>query len=144
MIGALTARTVGRMMQADAVEIPVGSASVPRRKAQLQTLESLDARTRAARRANELAAVFAGEMGEAGNSPAGRLAARRAAVLTAVAEDVAARRLGGDAAVSVDDVVRSDGAASRAMRALGIKPGTPAAHVPLRERLAAEALEPGQ
>jgi hypothetical protein len=110
------------MMQTDAAAIAVGCAAGARRKAHLHTLETLDGRTVAARRANELAGVFEADMGAAGKTAGGRMAARRAAVLVAIAEDTAARRLAGEADVSVDDVVRADGAASRAIRALDIKP----------------------
>ena len=113
-------------MQSNTAQMPARSAPVAPRKPQLCTLETLDGRTVAARRANELAAAFERDMGAAGTMASGKLAARRAAVLTAVAEDVAARRLAGDAAVSVDDVVRSDGVASRAVRALNIKPAASA------------------
>jgi hypothetical protein len=49
-----------------------------------------------------------------------RLAVERAAVMLALAEDAASRRLGGDLTISLEDVVRLEGAASRAMNRLGL------------------------
>jgi hypothetical protein len=94
-----------------------------RAKARLRTLESLDGRTIGARRAKELAKGFAAELAAGGLTATQRLAIERAAQLVAVAEDARVRRLAGDPSVTLDDVVRTDGAASRAVRALGIKPG---------------------
>jgi hypothetical protein len=45
----------------------------------------------------------------------------RAATLYALAEDARARRLAGDTVISLEDVVRVDNAAQRAVRMLGIK-----------------------
>jgi hypothetical protein len=76
--------------------------------------------TVAARRAAELAKGFEAELG--GSLTASqRLAIERAAALVALAEDAKARRLAGDERISLDDVVRVDGAAARAVKALGIK-----------------------
>jgi hypothetical protein len=93
----------------------------PRPKPHLRTLESLDGRTVGARRAHELAAGFEAELG--GNITATQRAAiERAACLLAVAEDVRARRLAGESSVSLEDLVRIDNAAMRAVKALGLKP----------------------
>ena len=93
----------------------------PRPKPHLRTLESLDGRTVGARRAHELAQGFQAEFGGT-VSATQRFAIERAAALVALAEDAKARRLAGDTAVSLEDIVRTDNAAARAVKALG-KPG---------------------
>jgi hypothetical protein len=72
-------------------------------------------------------AAFTAEMGGA-LTPGQRLAVDRAAQLVALAEDARARRLGGDMAITLEDVVRTDNAAARAVRQLGI--GATAAATP--------------
>lgn len=63
---------------------------------------------------------------------------RKAAELTAAAETVRARLLGGDSTIDLSTLVKLEGEARRAMRAVSVmetsKPG-----LSLRERLAAEA-----
>jgi hypothetical protein len=105
-------------MLANRGEIPVESPPPPRRKQRLCTIESLDGRTIAARRARELARGFAAELGGSVTASQ-RLAIERAAALVALAEDARARRLAGDTAVSLEDIVRTDNAAARAVKALG-------------------------
>ncbi len=106
-------------------------------KLRLVGLGDLDGRTSAAKRARTLVIAFADELG--GNLTASQGAAvESAAPLIALAEDVRARRLAGDQAISLEDVVRIDNAAARALRVLGIKPGAGAQHIPLREQLLAE------
>jgi hypothetical protein len=129
-------------------EIEAGCALAGRRKRapspkpHLRTLESLDGRTVGVRRAHELAAGFEAELG--GNVTASQRAAiERAATLIAVAEDARARRLAGDQAVTLDDVVRVDGAAARAVKALGIKPGAAPKPPTLVEYLAGGAKSGG-
>ena len=70
-----------------------------------------------------------------------RFAIERAAALVALAEDAKARRLAGDTAVSLEDIVRTANAAARAVKALG-KPGaaSPAPLTPA-EYLARRAAE---
>jgi hypothetical protein len=110
------------MMLINSAEIPSASPPTARGKQRLCTIESLDGRTIAARRARELAQGFQAELGVALTATQ-RLAVERAAVLVALAEDTKARRLAGDIGISLDDVVRVDNAAARAVKALGIKPG---------------------
>jgi hypothetical protein len=65
---------------------------------------------------------------------------RRAAELTALAEEtrvIALRK--GASTIDLTSLVRLEGVASRAVRALGIKPSSPAPWSPLRARLAAQA-----
>lgn len=129
-------------MRADATAVQAGSPAGSRPvtgKLRLATVRDLDGRTRASRRARELAAGFERDLG-GDMSPGRRLAIERAAAMVALAEDAQARRLAGDQTVSLEDVVRIDNAAARAVKAIGIKLGQPV-HVPLRERLAREAAE---
>jgi hypothetical protein len=101
----------------------------------------LDGRTVGARRARELAQSFEAELGGTVTS-AQRAAIERAATLMALAEDAQARRLAGDPSVSLEDLVRIDNAAMRAVRQLGIKPGAkPAAPSSPAEYLARRAAE---
>ena len=65
-------------------------------KTHLRTLDSLDGRTRAAQRARALIQSFEADLGRDPSS-ADLLAMRQAAMLTAIAEDAAARQLAGDA-----------------------------------------------
>jgi tagatose-1,6-bisphosphate aldolase non-catalytic subunit AgaZ/GatZ len=132
-------------MHADAGQIDTGhSANTAPKvsgKARFTTLRHLDQRTMAARRAAALVSTFADELGGE-LSTAQRLVVERAAVLMALAEDAASRRLGGDTAISLDDVVRLEGAASRAVKRLGIGVRKPEPAVPtLAEHLAKRAAE---
>lgn len=88
-------------------------------KLRLKTLGHLDMRTRAGKRTTALAKTFAAELGGQLTS-AQRLAVERAATLVAIAEDARIRRLAGDTSVSLQDIVRLDNNANRAMRALGL------------------------
>jgi hypothetical protein len=60
--------------------------------------------------------MFAGT----GITEAQRQAVGRAAMLTAIAEDLAARRLM-DASIAIDDIVRAEGAARRAVQDLRVE-----------------------
>jgi hypothetical protein len=131
---------VGQTMLANSAEIPVERPQLPRGKHRLCTIESLDGRTIAARRARELARGFQAEFGGTA-SPTQRFAIERAAALVALAEDAKARRLAGDVSVSLEDVVRTDNAAARAVKALGIKSGAPPKAPTLAEHLARRAAE---
>jgi hypothetical protein len=111
-------------------------------KLRLVGLNDLDGRFGSTKRARALADALRGELG--GKLLASQfVAVERAATLIAIAEDARARRIAGDLTISLEDLVRIDNAASRALRALGIKPDAPAPHVPLREQLAAEAAARG-
>jgi hypothetical protein len=95
------------------------SARTRRRRSQHRTVENLDKRTTAGRRARQLLVQFETELG--GNLTDGlRLAVSRAAVMTAIAEDARVRKLGGAKDVSLDDLVRLDRVAAMAVKALGI------------------------
>ena len=98
-------------------ESPANTRPVTHGNVRLLTLDHLDGRTLAARRANELAAAFEAELGAVSGTQ--RLAIRRAAMLTAIAEDVAARQLAGEAP-DLDQVIRASNAARRAVHDLGI------------------------
>jgi len=96
-----------------------------------------DGRTVQGRRRRDLVTIFINAIGgRAAASELQLVQIRKAAELTVAAETVRARVLVGDPAVNVADLVRLEGEARRAVRALGIKPQA-RAHVPMRERLAA-------
>jgi hypothetical protein len=107
-------------------------------KLRLVTIDHLDRRTRAGRRASELVRAFETELGGTERLRPGQYeAVRRAAALSAIADDFQARRLAGQP-VDVTELVKVCNLARRAVLDLGIKPtGQAAPHVPLRERLAA-------
>lgn len=98
----------------------------------------IDGRSAAARRSRDLAASFERELG-AGAMPSERLAINRAAGLAVLADTLRQRRLAGDVTVLLDDLVRVERLADRAVRALGLgkiaKPTAPS----LAEYLAAKA-----
>ena len=108
-------------MQADAAEIAADHAPAALEKRRLLTVRHLDGRTRARKRADKLVALFEREAGGT-ITPTMRIAIERAAALVVLSEDVSARRLSGDMRISVDDVVRIDHAAERALRRIGIGP----------------------
>src|SRR5215469_10445141 len=96
-------------LHADAGAIAAGSmASAPkvRGKTGLVTLDHLDGRTKASKRARDLAAAYEAALGP-GITETQRQAARTAGMLVAMAEDTTARRLAGDSGVTVNDVVRA-------------------------------------
>jgi hypothetical protein len=109
-------------MLASRAEIPTECTPPRGRKHRLFTVSALDGRTVAARRAKELAAGFAAELGSTITATQ-RFAIERAAALVALSEDAKARRLSGDPTISLEDLIRVDNAAGRAVKALGIKPG---------------------
>jgi len=86
-------------------------------KLRLIELSQLDGRTRAARRAREIVSQLSAELGGK-LSPIQNAAVERAAALLALAEDARTRRLAGDEAVGLNDLVRIDGSADRALRRL--------------------------
>jgi hypothetical protein len=79
----------------------------------------LDGRTRFVRRARALAREFVEAIG-GHPAPHELIMIRSAAELTAVAEKVRAALLAGDTAVTLNDLVRSENAMARAIRALNI------------------------
>jgi hypothetical protein len=110
-------------------------------KVRLRTLKAMDGRTIGARRARELAKGFAAELGGT-IAATQRLAIERAAQLVALSENARVRRLAGDQTVTLEDVVRVDNAAGRAVRALGIKPGAGPKRQTLAEYVAARQARP--
>jgi hypothetical protein len=110
-------------VQADRTAVIAGSmANRPktiRGKTVLVTLDHLDGRTIASKRARDLAAAYEAALGP-GITETQRQAARTAGMLVAMAEDATARRLAGDTAISIDDVVRAQGCADRAVKRLGL------------------------
>jgi hypothetical protein len=102
----------------------------------LKFLRGRDGRTRQGRRRRDLVTIYINALGgRAAVSELQLVTVRKAAELTTAAETVRARVLTGDAS-DLDALVKLEGEARRAVRALGIK-SQERAHVPLRERLAA-------
>ena len=98
----------------------------------------LDGRTLLARRRRELIDVYTAALGGAAALSEGQLIdIRKAAELTALAEQARARamREGTADAGDISAMVRLDSTAARAVRALNIKPNASNRVVPLRERL---------
>jgi hypothetical protein len=121
-MGQRRAREAVTKVLASAEQMTADKPADVRGKRRLCTIERLDGRTVAARRARELAKGFEAELGGT-ITTSQRFAIERAAALVALAEDAKARRLAGDAAITLEDVVRVDNSAARAVKALGIKPG---------------------
>jgi len=96
-----------------------------------------DGRTVQGRRRRDLVSIYIDALG--GRSVVSELqlvGVRKAAELTTAAEAVRAKVLAGDSTINLDALVKLEGEARRAVRALGIKSqGRPL--IPLRERLAA-------
>jgi hypothetical protein len=96
------------------------------------------------RRRRDLAAIFAASLGDAVN-PLMQVAIRKAAELTAAAEMARATVLdGGNNAATLDVLIKLEGEARRAVRALGLKPDAvksrgSTSFGPLRARLSREA-----
>jgi hypothetical protein len=111
--------SAGHQPEARGKRVVRGKASALAGKVRLLTLDHLDYRTCASRRARELVEAFRAELGGA-VSVTQRLAIERASALMALAEDTKARRLAGADDVSLEDLVRIDNAAARAVKALGI------------------------
>jgi hypothetical protein len=102
-----------------------------------------DRRFRSGRRTAALVKELQAELGIVSPTPVQQMAIERAACLQAIAEDTMLRKVGGDTAISNDDVLRADRAAERALRAIGIvatKPAKPTAS--LRERIIADEVSP--
>jgi hypothetical protein len=94
------------------------------RKSRLWTAQHVDGRTRGAKRARAIAAELARGWNEI--TPVQRQMLDRAAMLTALSEDLLARRLAGQP-VSFDELLRAEGCAKRAIRAvLAERPEPPA------------------
>lgn len=101
-------------------EIPADSLLVDARPSRgNRPLGKLDGRTRPAKRAKAHKARLLAALGGTA-TPAQALAVDRAAMLLALAEESRARRLAGDSSVTLDDVIRLDGAVRRCLRDLGL------------------------
>ena len=85
-------------------------------KARLLTVAHLDHRTRASKRARAIAAELTAGFGDE-ITKVQRQAIERAAVLSVLAEDLVVRRLAGQP-VSLDELLRVEGVAKRAIRAV--------------------------
>jgi hypothetical protein len=102
-------------------------------------VHGVDGRSVLMRRRRDLIAIFVDALGgEGALSAAGMLSVTRAADAVAIAEDHRARALRGEPVV-LDDLVRLENAASRAVKALGIKRTARDATPSLHEYLAATA-----
>jgi hypothetical protein len=90
----------------------------PRRgsKRRLVTVRDIDGRTRGTRRARQIAAELIASLGSQITKEQ-KQAAMRAGIFCALAEDLAARRLAGEA-VSLDEAIRLEGCARRAVARL--------------------------
>jgi hypothetical protein len=130
-------------MPANTAQLDASNGSDRPRKAagklRLLTLDDLDGRTTGKKSADALTAALTEELKLAGNNLIATKAVERAAAMAALAEDLRTRRLAGDQTVSLEDVVRVDAAADRAMRRLGIKPvAASKPRIPLHDRLLAK------
>jgi hypothetical protein len=114
------------------------------RKQGIRTIDDLDGRTKRAKRVAELIGTFGAELTKSGRTlGATEIAAiRHAALMTALSEDAAARRLDGSTEVSLEDIVRLTRASQTAVRMLGIKPGAAPKPPSLPEYLASLAPQP--
>jgi hypothetical protein len=129
-------------MHADMVASPAVKRS---RKARLLTAAHLDRRTRASKRARAIAAELADGFG-AGITKVQRQAIERAAMLSAIAEDLAARRLAGQP-VPLDHLLRAEGVARRAIKAVVAErpaPPPPPRFSPMKALREAEAARKAQ
>jgi hypothetical protein len=100
------------------------SAAVPKRahsrirRLMLHSVHDLDGRSRAARRAKAVVADLVQALGGTDAvTPAQRQACERAGMFTAIAEDLAARKLAG-LSVCGDELFRAEGVARRAVQAI--------------------------
>jgi hypothetical protein len=100
----------------------------PRMTTDILNISDLDGRTRFVRRARALAREFIDALG---GSPAPHelIMIRSAAELTAISERIRADLLAGGTAVTLNDLIRSENAMARAIRALNlpnsVKPSGP-------------------
>jgi hypothetical protein len=97
-------------------ETAAGSAVKRSRKTRLWTAQHVDGRTRGSKRARAIARELESAFG-VGITAVQRQSIARASMLTALAEDLLARRLAGQP-VSLDELLRAEGCAKRAIRAV--------------------------
>jgi hypothetical protein len=119
-------------MLTNSAEMAAENGPIACEKRRLCTADTIDQRTRGAKRLAEMVATFEAELTKAGRAVAAaeRAAIRNAALLSAISEDAAARRLAGDVTATLEDIVRLSRASAAAIRALGIKPATAATPPP--------------
>ncbi len=91
---------------------------VRRRRRGPKPRQPFDKRTLLGRRVVELIATFCARLGEDAGDPVLQVQIERAARLVAFSEQLSARALRADPAVSPDDVIRASRAADHAMRRL--------------------------
>jgi hypothetical protein len=106
-------------MHVNAAETQPISARTRRHRARHRTVDDLDKRSRAGRRAAQLMRQLEAALGD-DITEGQRLAVSRAAVMTAIAEDARVRKLNGATDITLDDLVRLDRVAAHAVRQLGI------------------------
>jgi hypothetical protein len=94
----------------------MATSPAAKRGRRLLTVRYVDGRTRGGKRARKLAAELARGFGTA-ISEMQRRSCEQAGMLAALAEDLAARRLAGQP-ISFDELLRSEGVARRAIRAV--------------------------
>jgi hypothetical protein len=113
----------------------------PKRRRRRQP-KLIDGRSAAARRSRDLAAQFEHELGEDNPTPSRRMAIKRAASLAVLADSLRSRRLAGDQNVLLDDLVRVERLADRAVRGLGIDRKREPPAPTLKDYVAAKRAEP--
>jgi hypothetical protein len=104
-------------LTADIPAIDIGSAPV---KGRVRLRKAIDFKSRAGRRVKQLTGIYSSALGP-GLSDVQRTDVQRAARLMAISEDAQLRRLRGDP-VDLDELVRCDSTARRAVRDLGLRP----------------------
>jgi hypothetical protein len=104
------------------MDMPVDTVVVPARKRRLWTAQHVDRRTRGSKRARKLAAELAA--GFINITALQRRACEQAGMLAALAEDLAARRLAGQP-IPFDELLRAEGCAKRAIKAVLAERPTP-------------------
>jgi hypothetical protein len=98
------------------------SARARRGKTRLRTLDRLDGRTVAAKRARQLIALWAHALGHA-PSPVEAMAITHAAACVAICEDAQTRRLAGDTSITPEQITKLSNIATRAVNALNLSNG---------------------
>jgi hypothetical protein len=125
-------------MHADTAAVPAAKRSP---KARLLTVMHLDGRCRSSKRARAIVVELEAGFGDA-ITKVQRQAISRAAILCAIAEDLAARRLAGQP-VSLDELLRVEGVSRRAVRSIlaecPVKRAPPREFLELRRQRWAEA-----
>jgi hypothetical protein len=95
------------------------SARARRGKTRLRTLDRLDGRTVAAKRARQLIALWTTALRHT-PSPVEVMAITHAAACCAISEDAQARRLAGDTSITPEQITKLSNIATRAVNALNL------------------------